>query len=124
MAVCNVACHITLTTAETHHPPPLCAHIHCLVSINVQEVAMNVSGCHFFYMEEFSSTPLLQHTSMSDTPFVRLSPVTQKQNITEYWWKGSTSIATSPASISDIMGQHNKIGGLILFTTALVDVLK
>ena len=39
--------HDTVTTAETHHPPPHCAHIHCLVSINVQQALMNVSECNF-----------------------------------------------------------------------------
>ena len=46
-------------TAETHHPPPHCAHIHCLVSTNVQQMSMNVNGCNFFCTEEFNATPLL-----------------------------------------------------------------
>jgi len=29
---------IAVTTAEMHHPPPYCAHIHCLVSINIQQI--------------------------------------------------------------------------------------
>jgi len=28
-------------------PIPHCAHIHCLVSINVRQASVNVSGCHF-----------------------------------------------------------------------------
>ena len=36
-----------------------CAHIHRFVSINVQQASVNVSGCHFSYMEEFSDTLLL-----------------------------------------------------------------
>ena len=35
-----------------------CAHIHRLVSFNIQQTLMNVSGCHFFHMEEFNDTPL------------------------------------------------------------------
>jgi len=31
---------------------------------------------------------------------------------TEYWREGSTSIVTPPTSTSDVMGQHNKIGGI------------
>ena len=50
---------LTVTTAETHHPLPHCAHIQRLVSINVQQVLMNVNGCHFFCTEEFSPTALL-----------------------------------------------------------------
>ena len=34
-------------TAETHHPPPHCANIRQLVSINVKQALLNVSGCHF-----------------------------------------------------------------------------
>ena len=40
--------HVAVITAETHHPPPLhCAHILCLVSRNIQQALMCVSGCHF-----------------------------------------------------------------------------
>ena len=52
---------VAVTTAETHHTPPHCAHPHCLVSINVQQASVNVSGWHSFHMEELSYTPLL-HT--------------------------------------------------------------
>ena len=51
--------HVIVTTAETHHPLLHCAHIHCLVSINVQQALMNVSGCHFFCTKKFMDTPLL-----------------------------------------------------------------
>ena len=37
---------------------------HCLVSINIQQVPVNVNGCIFFLIEEFSS---FTYTSMSDT---------------------------------------------------------
>ena len=53
MAIWNVA-NIIVTTAETH-----CAHIHCLVSINVQQALMNISGLSFFCIEEFCDTSLL-----------------------------------------------------------------
>jgi len=58
----------TVTTAETHRALPHCAHIHCLVSINVQQVSVSVSGCHCFCMKKHASTLLcFIHTSMSDT---------------------------------------------------------
>ena len=57
--------HIAVATAETHCPLPHCAHIHWLVSTTVQQASMNVSGCHFSCMEEFSDTPLC--TSMTYT---------------------------------------------------------
>ena len=37
----------------------------------------------------------------------------------EYWWDGSACAAIALASASDIMGQHNKIGGTT-FVVALV----
>ena len=52
---------ITVTTAEMHHPSLFCAHIHCLISINIQQVSVNVSGYHFFHVEEFDDT-LSLHT--------------------------------------------------------------
>jgi len=55
-----LAFHVAVTTAETHYPLPIYAHIHCLLSINIQQVLMNVNGCHFFHMEEFSFTPQFQ----------------------------------------------------------------
>jgi len=36
-----------------------------------------------------------------------------QQHVTEYWWEGSASTAVLAISASDIMGQHNKIGGTI-----------
>ena len=63
---------VTAAAAETHHPPPHCANIHCLVSINVQQALMNVIGCHFFCMEEFSYTPLLHTNFHVRCHFVRL----------------------------------------------------
>ena len=50
---------VGVTKAETHHPLPHPAHIHRLVSINVQQAVMNVSGYHFFHMEEINDIPLL-----------------------------------------------------------------
>ena len=41
-----------------------------------------------------------------------LPSVTWQQNIMEYWWEGSTYPAVTPASVSDVVGQHNKIGGI------------
>ena len=40
--------HVAVATAETRHPRPYCANIHCLVSLNVQQASMNVIGCNFF----------------------------------------------------------------------------
>ena len=64
--------HVAVTTAETSHPPPHCANIHCLVSINVQQASMNVIGCNFSRMEEFNYTPLFHTHFRVRRHFVRL----------------------------------------------------
>ena len=49
-----------LSLLPLHHPlHPLCDHIHCLDSISIQQASVNVSGCNFFHMEDFSDTLLL-----------------------------------------------------------------
>ena len=67
--------HITVATAETHHPPPPCAHIPFLFPIKVQQVSVNIYGWNFFHMEEFSDTPL----------FHMHFHVRWQQNVMEYW---------------------------------------
>ena len=51
--------HIAVATADMHHPSPHHAHIHCMISINVQQASMYVNGCHCLScMEEISSISL------------------------------------------------------------------
>ena len=88
----------TVDTAETTSPPSHCAHIHCLVSINIQQVSMEANECNYFH-SHCQTAPLL--------PFV-----TWQQHIMKYFWEHSTSIAIPPPFASDDVGQHNKIGGL------------
>ena len=64
--------HVAVTTAETRHPPPHCTNIHCLVSVNVQQASMYVTGCNFFRMEEFNYTPLFHTQFHVRRHFVRL----------------------------------------------------
>jgi len=40
--------NMAVRTVEIHHPLPLHAAIHCLVSLKVQQMKMNENGCHFF----------------------------------------------------------------------------
>lgn len=82
----------TGTTTETHHPPPHCTHIHCLVSMNVQQVLMKVSGYHFFLHGQiqghtFASSALpFQILFCQAAPF--LPSVTQQERATilEGWF--------------------------------------
>jgi len=94
----------------------LCSHP-LLVSINVQQVLMNVSGCNFFCMGEFSSTPLFHPHFHVRHHTVRLPlcyHLSHGNNVVmEYWWEGSTSTAIPP-SASDTVGQQNKISDLLL----------
>ena len=104
----------------THHSLPLGAHhIHDLVSRNVQQAFMNVNGCIFF-LHGISSHTFAPYALPCQMPFYRTAPllpsVTQQQNTMGYWWKGSTSTATSA---SDTVSQHKKIGGVI-FRAALM----
>ena len=66
-----------------------------------------------------SSSPLLP----CQTPFCHtaplLPPVTRQQNVMGYWQEGSASTAVPPPSDSDMVGQHNKTGG-ITFGAALI----
>ena len=66
------------------------------------------------------------HALPCQTAFRQTAPslisVTWQQNVTKYWWEGSTSTAIPPIFVSDIMGQHNKMGG-ITFGAGLIYVM-
>ena len=54
------------------------------------------------------------------TPFCQTAPLlSRQQNLTEYWREGSAFTAIPPTSASDVVGQHNKVGG-ITFGAVLV----
>jgi len=50
-----------------------------------------------------------------------LPAVTRQHSVMEYGWEGSAFITITTTSTSDIMGQHNKIGGII-FRVALTEM--
>ena len=107
---------LSVTTAETHHPTPHCAHTHSLVSTTILQVSMNVNGCHFFLHGEIQ-----WHTSTSSTLSYQTDiSVTQQNNVMEYCWEGSTFTAIPSPTVPDVVGQqHSKIGG-ITFRATLV----
>jgi hypothetical protein len=85
----------------------------------------SVGECH--WVKFFPHGGIQLHTFVSyalpcQAPFCQtdplLSSVAWQQNLTEYWREGLTSTAISTFA-SDIVGQHNKIGG-INFGAALV----
>ena len=108
--------HIAVTTDEMHHPPSHCAHIISLVSINILQLSVNVNRQGGIQWQTFASF-------LCQVPFCQAAPllpsVTRQQSEMEYWWEHSTSIAIPPTPTSDIVGQHNQIGG-ITFRAALV----
>ena len=66
---------------------------------------------------------LASYTFSCQMPLCQTAPllpsVTRQQNVTEYWWEGSTSTVKPPTSAPNVMGRHNNIGG-ITFRAALI----
>jgi len=69
-----------------YRPPPHCTHIHCLVSMNVQKVPLDVSGCSFFSSQR-NSIPchcficiLMSETILSDRTFAAICCTATKCN--------------------------------------------
>jgi len=83
---------------------------------------MNV-GAIFFPSGGIQLYTFASYTLLCQVPFCQTAPllssVTQQQNVMEYWWEGPTPTVMPPTSASDVVGQHNKIGG-ITFGTVLV----
>ena len=111
-----------VATAETHHPSSHYAQ-HCLLSKNLEQILMNVSGNILFCIEEFSSTLLLHTYFHFRLHFVRLHLCCHlsysNKRRKEHWWEGSASTAIPPISTSDIVGQHNKVGGITFGATCV-----
>ena len=99
----------TVATDEIHHSLPHCAHIHCLVSINILQVPMNVSEDDFFHLEEFSDTPLILSMSdaiWSDCPSAAIYHRATKCNSILV---GSVTLtAIPPPSASVVISQYDK----------------
>lgn len=107
-----------MASVEMHYSLPQWPDIHCLVSINVWQVSMSVSGCNFSCLGKFSDITCLwslafphQMPLCQTTPLLPL--VTSQQNVMEYWLKSSVFTAIPPTSISAVAGKCNKIGGII-----------
>ena len=86
----------------------------------------NVDECQwvpFFSHGGIQWHPFSSYAFPCQTPFCQTAPmlpsIMQQQHLMEYWWEGSTFTAIPPPSATDIVGQHNKIGG-ITFREVLV----
>ena len=99
---------------------PHCAHIYCLVSVNIQQALVNVSGCCQFHKEEF----IAAHALPCQAPFCQtatlLSSAAWQQNVTECCWEGLASTAIPPTTASDIVVRPRKIGS-ITFRAAVIE---
>ena len=115
-----VACSWKSAAAELTHchcchhwnaPPTTSLCSHPLFS-SVQQVLMNVSGCHVFCVEELSASHALPY----QMPFCQTAPllptVIQQQQVMRYWWEGSASTAIPLTSASDAVGQQDNIGSV------------
>ena len=110
-------CHLqNIIFQQSHRPPPPCAHIHCLVSINVQQASMNVNICNFFSHGGIQFHTCVSYALPCQMTICQTAPllpsVTQQQNVMEYCQERSVSTAIPPTSTFDLVGQHNKAGGI------------
>jgi len=92
---------------------------HLTVLFGLHQHSASVDECHCLWF--FPQGGIQRHTFASYTlphqmPFCQtvslLLSVTWQQNLTEYWWEGSTSTAIPPTSTSDTVGQCHKIEGI------------
>ena len=89
-------------SAEMQYPPPHCAHIQCLVSINVQQASI-CQWIHFLFsawriqLDTFSAYTLPCQMPFYQTAHL-LPSVSWQPNVIEYWREGSTSTAVAPTS--------------------------
>ena len=82
-------------------------------------------GAIFFCVEDFSDTPLLHTHFTVGSHFVRLPlcyHLLHGNNVMEYLQEDSASTVILPTSAPDVMGQHNKTGG-ITFGAGLIAML-
>ena len=107
--------HVAITTDKMHNPSPHCAHIHCLVSINFQW--MSLGAIFPAWRNSLSSVQSgIQFASYAlpcQMPFCQTAPL-----LSSVAWKQDgvlvgRSDCKAPISVSEVVGQHNKIGGII-----------
>jgi len=104
-------CHCWNTSATIS----LCSH----PLFGLQKCSASIDKCqwvHFFWhggiqFHTFASYVLPSQTPLCHTALF-LPSVSWQQNVMEYQWEGSTSTAIPPTSIPNVLGQHNKIGGI------------
>ena len=115
--------HVAIIPAKTDDSVPHCAHIPLF---ELHEHPESIDECQ--WVPFIPHGGIEWHTFASyalpcQMPFCQsaslLPAATQQQDVTEDWWKGSTSTVIPPIFTSDVTGYHNKIGG-ITFGAALI----
>ena len=122
------------TSAEVTHchcrhywnaPPTTSLRSHPLFALHKHSARIHKCWWVLLFLHAgISSHTLSSYTVPCQMPFCQIAPllpsVAWQQNVMVYWWEGSTSTAVTPTSASGIVGQRNKIGGII-FRAALID---
>jgi len=114
--------HVTVAIAETHHPLPHCDHMHCLVSVNVQQASMNDNGVIFSAWRNSERHLYFIRTSMPDTilsdcPFAAIGTTATTCNGI---LAGRFNLYFhTPTSASDNKGQHVETGSIIFGATLI-----
>jgi len=104
--------HFTVLTSTVGSPGTFCK---CCISVSA--IFFPHGGIQFHAIV-LSALPCVTVTPLCHSAPLQPS-VTQQQNGVEYGWEGSTSTVIPPTSISDVVDQRNKTGG-ITFGAALV----
>ena len=115
---------ITICTSEGDSPPTssLCSH----PLLGLHQHSASISECQWvlFTLQGGIRLHIIASSALPyQMPFCQTVPllpsVTSQQNVMEYWQEGSASTAITPTPASEIVGQHNKIGG-ITFRAAIM----
>jgi len=111
MGIQNMAYHsclCPLLKCSTHYLTVFISTSKCLASID------DCQWIQVFPHGRIQFHTFALYTLLCQMPYcltAPLLPFVAWQNVTEYWWEGSASPAIAATFSSDIVGQHNKIGG-------------
>jgi hypothetical protein len=116
-AAWNIACLSHRCRHCWNTPPTASLCSHPLFGLRKRSASVLVCKSVHFYphggtqRHTSTSSPLLMSDAiLSDCPSAAICRTATK--LTNYWRKGSTSTAITPASASEVAGQHNKIQGI------------
>lgn len=109
----NVALHTHRCCHYWNILPTFCAHVLCLVSINVQQVSLNVNNCLFSVCINSLYHLCFLHTFILDVILIDCGwPAIYNKGckVMGYYWKCSQSTLIPSTSSSNIVGRNNNIG--------------